>query len=247
MKRLLVLALISVSLFAACKKEKPDDKKPGPAAQRCLLKELRSDGDAFLKVEYDFSRRISKITMDGESFNVTYLPDGKIDKLIADSSSSFIRYTYPSPEQIIKEEVDESGEVYSRNVLTLTTGFVTKDEYYSRFVSDSLALESVTEIKRDVFGNRMSQKTFDSDGNLTDMSIEYADFDGKKNPMYGLPYGLSELEMFDSPQNVGKITMRSSDGSIDEEETYTYDYNEHGYATRINMDGDFADFILDCL
>jgi hypothetical protein len=240
MKRLFALLLIAATLLTACKKERYAIS--GPEDQRCLLKEAKFVGNTFLKIEYDPSRRMSRIKMGEVSYRVTYRPDGKIDKLVDDSNRfvPFRQYSYPNARQIIME-VGSQGTVQGKIIYTMTGDFVTTEEYYANN-GNAFILNQVIEIKRDVFGNRLTDKIF-YNGKLSG-TYRYTNYDGKKNPLAVLPYGL--LQGFDSPQNFGKSTYESTAGEPILEDIIFLTYNEYNYATQNTKLGQSMDFTFEC-
>src|ERR1044072_7980325 len=239
--RILMIVLV-VAVFTACKKEKEINYPITPSASAPLLKEIVIPHlpSPFYDFEYDANGKpiFASFASDLTRYNITY-DAGRIHEMRNNIlvNKDRLQYVYDSNENITSiNYADSTGVVYIKIDLLYSNGKLIKLERARKSVSDFVL-------------DKRSTMSYYEDGNLKDITYHYLPFNGQPEIFYTSHFeqyddkpnsdcfDLIHNEFFDhffllpgvqlQKNNPGK-EIRTGDGSnytID----YTYTFNEKNY------------------
>ncbi len=247
--KMFFIAMIGIAIsFSACKKEETtkDDGNKYYLTKESYFAENETSPDTYTEYTYDSENKLTELTYYDhyrrDKVVLEYDSDNRIVKntVYLKSGSNFSeKYDYNSKNQIDKITTYTN---YWEDLTYDGDGNIIKSEHY-----DDGKLNYYTTFEYDKNGNTTKDYGYHADGSkYWELTKTY--YDSKKNPLSDIPqYQILKRIIFEDDFNIKTYNDigYKLDGSIkyNDIESYTYEYNDNGYATKkIDDIGDFTTY-----
>ena len=234
----IVIYLLMVFSLMACHNEQQD---PVPVDLRPLRMD---DVDGYRELQYDDTGKITGLLIvtkfvDGtekrETQNFVYDSTGKLIESRTDAGWD-MRYTYNDRDQLVSTDVYADGSRYQRHVYTYNSKrYLSERITYEGISDEALIPVSKEYYAYDNLGNVTLQLlyAYDASGQAARITTRFtfSDYDNRTNIEKYFIVTPFNPTLTLCKNNPGKMVVENATGSINSVETYTYQYNDHGYVT----------------